>query len=496
MILEVPAGDEVSPTRSLTMRRLQIAAAFGIILLMSWPGVQVLHSDLPLYTIEDLGTLNGAPLTPRAINAGGHVAGMADAADGSRVAFLIDAQPARNLGSLGGSYTEANALNDADEVVGFSVGSDGMLHAFRYAAASGIQPLATTAGSTSVAFGINEAGQIAGYGGAGVDHAFRSSRDGVMIDLGTLGGPASYGYGINAAGQVTGCSWTAGGQMHAFVATGPGDMQDLGTLGGMRSCGVSINRTGQVAGSSFLVDDMFQHAFRYSTAGGLQDLGTLGGTDSAATAINDEGTVVGWSTTASGDRHAFVFTDADGLIDLNSRVASSLGWTIVEASGINATGQITGVGLLGGTPHAFRLTPPPKPAPPPPPTPPPPTPPADRTPPVIAWARPWPTVLWPPLHEMIPVWVKVSASDNVDAAPACRILRVTSSEPDAGTHNQDRPRDILLKNALTLLLRAELAHQSRERIYTITVTCADSAGNTATADTTVRVVKNPWQMYR
>ena len=50
-----------------------------------------------------------------------------------------------------------------------------------------------------------------------------------LIDLGTLGGSSSAAWGINEAGQVVGAAATATGAQHAFLYTN-GMMIDLGTL--------------------------------------------------------------------------------------------------------------------------------------------------------------------------------------------------------------------------------------------------------------------------
>jgi len=58
---------------------------------------------------------------------------------------------------------------------------------------------------------------------------------------------------------------------------------------------------------------------------------------------------------------AFVWTAATGMADLNSLVDPSLGWFLAYASSINDSGQITGLGQIGGYAHAFLATPVPEP---------------------------------------------------------------------------------------------------------------------------------------
>src|SRR5262249_47962016 len=73
-----------------------------------------------------------------------------------------------------------------------------------------VTDLGVTAGfDSSYAYGVNKAGDVAGYEwNSGAEHAFLW-HNGVMTDLGTLGGANSVAYGINDADQVVGWSETA-----------------------------------------------------------------------------------------------------------------------------------------------------------------------------------------------------------------------------------------------------------------------------------------------
>src|SRR5262249_50738633 len=72
-----------------------------------------------------------------------------------------------------------------------------------------------------------------------------------VTDLGTLGGISSVAWGINSTGQVAGYSYVPGNAItHAFLydeGVSP-PMQDLGTFGGTNSEAYGINDSGQVVG--------------------------------------------------------------------------------------------------------------------------------------------------------------------------------------------------------------------------------------------------------
>ena len=106
----------------------------------------------------------------------------------------------------------------------------------------------------------------------------------------------------------------------------------------------------------------------------------------------------------------------------------------------------------------------------------------DATPPVIQSATATPSVLTPVKRQFVAVTVSVSASDACGGPVHCRITSVTGSEPIGG--------DWVITGNLTLKLRAERANKRTSRIYTITVTCTDAAGNSSTRTVTVTVPRH------
>lgn len=111
----------------------------------------------------------------------------------------------------------------------------------------------------------------------------------------------------------------------------------------------------------------------------------------------------------------------------------------------------------------------------------------DVVPPVIHGISANPSVLWPPNHRMKPVTLVVSASDDRGGECFRRITGVTSNEPVNGKSDGNTSPDWEITGHLTLNLRAQRSGKGNGRIYTITVTCSDAAGNSTTGDVTVTV---------
>ena len=194
-------------------------------------------------------------------------------------------------------------------------------------------------GTSSVAYGINNLGQVAGffYPVSPFEHVppqvFVYSH-GKFLDVNIEG----YALAINDLGQLVGVLNDGGLSMDYAFLYRNGRLLHLDTLDGFRVPRASaINNSGQVVGDGYLVNGSDDGgAFLYSN-GRIHDLGTLGGGGAEATGINNRGQIVGTSAIVSNtgnNERAFLYTNGR-MIDLTPFVGSS-------ASAINDRGQIVG----------------------------------------------------------------------------------------------------------------------------------------------------------
>lgn len=381
----------------------RIPLAFLLLLFVRIAGAQV-------YTVTDLG-----PLAPTAINSSGQVVGNRGGS-----AFIWSArQGLRNLGILTeGTSTYAASINDLGEVTGTAVGAglvispdssypnlacESLTQPFVWTANNGIQGLGTVGVppydimSTSwceiqfYATGINNFGQVVGYTTQYYDDTqwatSWTSTAGFVLFGSSF--PPSVANGIGNTGETVGQTGVLLGQANSWrngVAT------ILGTFSGedpdYSGSANAVNDVGQAAGWSTTIplNDCGWNLFRcpmravlWTPTGEISDLGTLpGDTLSAASGINLSGQVIGSSGNTlvgqgwggnggsgfGGDGgsvavigHPFLWTEGNGMQDINSLIRPGSGWVLNSASGINVRGQIIGSGTLNGQNHGFLLTP-------------------------------------------------------------------------------------------------------------------------------------------
>jgi hypothetical protein len=94
------------------------------------------------------------------------------------------------------------------------------------------------------------------------------------------------------------------------------------------------------------------------------------------------------------------------------------------------------------------------------------------------------TSIWPPNHKMVSVQAALTSSDAASGVASVELTSITSNEPD---NSQDDINASFGTAAASFKIRAEREGSGSGRIYTITYTITDKAGNQAFAVSTVTV---------
>ena len=304
--------------------------------------------------------------------------------------------------------------------------------------------------------------------------AFRTWADGTVEELPVQ---LSSGAAINTSGDVAGTGYAdmtrESPTYTAFRYSDGAGYVDLGTLSGVWSVATAIGPDGTVVGyydkgttvGSFL-------AFRARPGFPMEDLGLLPGGFfggiASANGINTAGEIVGVADVPNDTTAAFLYTDADGMVDLRSRISirdraaypiSSATWD--QRRGTDRRRLLERRTLRHGPARpAQRIDPP------------------DSRP--VAT----PSVLRPNDGRMVSVSVNPHATDDFDPSPSCQITNVINSDFPF----LEADPDVQITSPLTVDLRATTeGGLGSGRTYLIAVSCSNYLGKTSTAYTFVVV---------
>jgi probable HAF family extracellular repeat protein len=312
------------------------------------------------YNLIDLGP----NVEPRAINNLGVVVGSSNTDQYPATAFSWSSDSGFELINGGVS---ANALNDNGQIAGTTI--DGAF-------------IDNRDWSDYGAFGINQAGEVAGYKvgknllqprSLPYNPAIFNGNKWEVYDIARLypRGTRQDVYAdrfilnsINKSGYTVGYKYRYGLATYSAILIDPNitvnDLSDVVYLPTYGGRAVDINDSNMIAGttgsSSSTTPVTYSQAFIYDyDMGNLTVLPILEeGLRSHAYDINESNEVVGYSESAAGN-HAVLWNDTGAITDLHT-LMSAEGWVLTSATAINDNGDITGTGTLNGAAHGFVLS--------------------------------------------------------------------------------------------------------------------------------------------
>lgn len=257
-----------------------------------------------------------------------------------------------DLGTMGGDSTAIQGINNSGQVTGFgNLTAGGPNHAFRTAANAPINPLTDDlgllGGASSTASAINNLGQVAAYErlAVGAPEAVLVQADGSYQNLGDMGGifAGSIANGINDLGQITGAAGPPTGVCgvsHAYLTQPNAGLTAASDLGALYVCGNSdgygVNNLAQVVGYSNVLTPggRTQHAMFWSSGTGMLDLGVLGTTAAYPLFFGNTST-------------AFAINDAGQIVGQSS-FSNMPGEFFTHAFLTTSSGPMQDLGTLGG----------------------------------------------------------------------------------------------------------------------------------------------------
>ncbi|PWU16938.1 MAG: hypothetical protein C5B50_12325 [Verrucomicrobia bacterium] len=339
-------------------------------------------SGPPQNYLVNLGTLGGAfenQSEALGINNSGVIVGYSYFAPGySRAVYWADAgSPAVNMGVPAGfDQSVAWKINDFGAFVGWSTSrSNGITHATSWAGAQDLGTFGSFppgAQLNSAALGINAAGQVAGYAeGYLADSSIPFFSSGAYWAPGasspsTLGLRGSVAYAINDSGEIVG--YSSRGFAAVLGSHGYESELVLPPDDAYGSIATGINASGQIIGYyESSVDFRYHGLFWPDAFSPPVVLADLSGSVTIPRSINAAGQIVGYSggntigllqlPSGLSGPHAVLWLNATSPpIDLNSVVPAGTGLELTVAHGINDSGEIVGTSMMGYLTRGFALT--------------------------------------------------------------------------------------------------------------------------------------------
>ncbi len=208
----------------------------------------------------------------------------------------------------------------------------------------GIDGTPGSLGLRSYVYGMNDNGQVVGYGlktsdPTGQQYAYVWDSINGMHEIAGMGGKNNGASSINNLGQVVGWTTDSNNVMHAYLWDNTSGMHDLG-LG----WATSINNSGQI-----LIYDN-HHYYIWTAAKGRIDTGI--DTDMGVRGINNSGQIVGYENLGYNNQiqayitHTYIWSEEGGLVDIGEPTIPGFTIQAVLGEGFNDNGQIVG-GIWG-----------------------------------------------------------------------------------------------------------------------------------------------------
>ncbi|BDG06508.1 hypothetical protein AMOR_55040 [Anaeromyxobacter oryzae] len=306
------------------------------------------------YTVQGLGPVyfEGVDLQTLGLGPQGAVVGTRGYGD-ERRGFVFENGTPSPVGDLGGGLSDVRAVNARGLAVGGSKTADGMYRAASFYKGAAAELGALEPDGSSWSMDVNDLGLAVGTASKGGTAHAVAFRRGQVIDLGTIPtGGDTYANGVNDAGDIVGVGLVDAdnGVWQAFLIPAGRPMQKIGTIdgAGTSSRAYKVNSAGVVCGAADAPGGY--HGFLYRD-GTMTDLGALEPPEgespwSMCMDVSDTGIAVGVTLGNDWWWHPFVWSSAEGIIDLNTRILdASPDLILFYASNINSVGQITVYGV-------------------------------------------------------------------------------------------------------------------------------------------------------